>query len=410
MALDRMCVGIADADMRGGEFGQSYQLDDLPQTLRVEPGGAHTALAWVRGDRAGVPVARASHAIDFSDDVTLALDKCVVGPAAAPHTVGDPVGAPGALLAASQGQGGTVVAAATAGALAIIDAQSGALVASDGPAITGNPLAIVAADVDGDCDDDLVVVTDGGPPQIFIRDKTSFTAAGTLGTTLAATAIAAADVDGDGSTDLVIGGAGTLELWLNDGNGTFTKSGALAAGGHVAAVSALAIGDVDHDGVPDLVVGQSGSGAPLAAYLGSPGGAFAFSTALIAPIPLDVERFTMADADGDFLPDLAIAARGSAMRLFIDRDSLEDHSQVALPQPAAVAHAIAIGGWDAGCPPDLVIASDAGSPALDGQNTGTFGAEAPGPSATDVVLADIDDDGDLDALFATPNGVVWLAR
>jgi len=98
------------------------------------------------------------------------------------------------------------------------------------------------------------------------------------------------------------------------------------------------------------------------------------------------------------------------MHLFIDRDSLEDRSQVVLPQPAAVAHAIAIGGWDAGCPPDLVIAGDAAAPALDGQTTGMFVAEAPGPSATDVVLADIDDDGDLDAIFATPNGVVWLAR
>ena len=410
MALDRMCVGIADADTHGGQFGQSYQLDELPQTLRVEPGGAHSALAWVRGDRAGVPVARASHAIDFSDDVTLALDKCVVGPSAAPHTVGDPVGTAGALLAASEGQGGIVVVAATAGALTIVDAQGGALVASDGPALTGNPLAIVAADFDSDCDDDLVVATDGGRPQFFTRDGDAFTPAATLATTLDVTAIAAADVDGDGATDLVIGGGSGLELWLNDGDGTFTKSGLLAADGHVSAVSALAIGDIDHDGVPDLVVGQSGSGAPLAAYLGSPGGAFAFSTALIAPIPLDVERFTMADADGDFQPDLAVAVRGAPMRLFIDRDSLEDHSQVALPQPAAIAHAIAIGGWDAGCPPDLVIASDAGDPALDGQSTGMFATEAPGPSSTDVVLADIDDDGDLDALFATPNGVVWLAR
>jgi hypothetical protein len=32
------------------------------------------------------------------------------------------------------------------------------------------------------------------------------------------------------------------------------------------------------------------------------------------------------------------------------------------------------------------------------------------PASTDVIMFDIDDDGDLDALFATPQGVQWLAR
>jgi hypothetical protein len=32
------------------------------------------------------------------------------------------------------------------------------------------------------------------------------------------------------------------------------------------------------------------------------------------------------------------------------------------------------------------------------------------PPATDAVLVDVDDDGDLDAILATPQGVVWLAR
>ena len=45
-----------------------------------------------------------------------------------------------------------------------------------------------------------------------------------------------------------------------------------------------------------------------------------------------------------------------------------------------------------------------------GDWSGVFAAETVAPDSTDVVMVDIDDDGDLDALFATATGVVWLAR
>ena len=68
-AIDALCVGIADTDTSGGQFGSPYRLegdlDHLPQTLRVEPGSASDAWAWVRGDRGGVPVARAAARVDF---------------------------------------------------------------------------------------------------------------------------------------------------------------------------------------------------------------------------------------------------------------------------------------------------------------------------------------------------------
>jgi hypothetical protein len=300
------------------------------------------------------------------------------------------------------------VIAATAGMTSIIDAQGHQLVASDGPAIAGTPLAIVAADLDGDCDDDFIVLTDGGPPQVFLRDHGAFAAGAMLDSTFGAVAVAAADVDGDGAIDLVLGGGSTLELWLNDGAGNFTKSSTLAAGNHVTAVTAVALGDLTGDGVPDLIVGQSG--APLAAWIGAPGGSFSYNAGLVGALPLDVERLTMADADGDLVPDLAIAVKGGPMHLLLDSENLQDHSMVALPQPAATAHAIAIGGWDDGCTPDLVIASDDGAPTLDGQATGVFAPGTNAPAATDVVLVDIDDNGTLDAVFATANGVTWFGH
>ncbi len=413
--LDAICVGVADASLLGGHFGRAYRLEGelarLPQTLRVEAGGADSAYAWVRGDRGGLTALTVGASLDFGGDVTLSLDKCQRGPGGAPAVIGVATGPANARLAVSHGAGGTLVLAVGATASAI-DAKSGALVELDAPAPrAGTIVALVAADLDGDCDDDVIVATTGAAPALWRRDGVTFTEVGSLGNTAIA-AIAAADVDRDGDLDLVTGGGGTLTLWRNDGGGTFaTDAAALAANGRVTAVSALALGDLDGDGNPELVVGQAG--APLRAWLGEPGGTGSFlpADAAVPPVPLDVVRLSLADADGDFDPDLAVAVKGAAMRLYVDREGrLEDQSFVRLPQPPPRATAIAIGGWDDGCEPDAIIASPTGGPSLRGTPTGAFTSEAAAPPGGDVVLADIDDDGDLDALIAGAQGVTWLAR
>jgi hypothetical protein len=399
-ALDSICVGIADAH---DHFGRNYRLEgklaSLPQTLRIE--GPETALAWVRADRGGVPSALSAARVDFSGDVTLDLPACVKGPGAAPAPVGSPAGPPNALLAASEGAGGTLVLANTS----ILDARGRALDARD-LGIPGTPVAVLAADLDGDCDDDLVIAADA--VTVLLRDGTSFTPAGTLDAQVSA--MAAADVDRDGDTDLITGSGSTLQLWLNDGGGHFTgKPEGLSGGGHVSAVSALATGDLDGDGNADLVVGQAG--APLAAWLGGQA-SFTFNDGAVPPVSLDVERLTLADANGDFAPDLAIAIAGAPMKLLVNRGDgrLEDRTYITIASPPTI-HAAAFGGWDDGCEPDAVFATDAGTPTLRGQPSGAFAAEsATAPPSTDVLMTDIDDDGDLDALFATPQGVQWLAR
>ncbi len=400
-ALSSICLGVAGGN---GQFGRAYPLESLPQTLRIEPGSADSAFAWVRGDQAGVPVAAASAAVDFSGDVTLTLDRCVKGKSGAPTSRGS-AGPPNAHLVASQGAGGAVVVAITDTTAAIIDAKDGALVTADAPAPPGGAIvAAIAIDIDGDCDDDIVVATATVAPTIWRRDGAIFVAAGTIGNAPVA-ALTAVDVDGDGAVDLVMGAGKSLAVWRNDGSGTFVPAaGAITVPANLTDLAALAAGDLDGDGHPDLVAGQHGG--PLTAWLGA-AGAFAQAPAIVPPVMLDVARLALVDADGDFDPDLVVAVAGAPLRLYIDRAGLlEDQSFVRLMPAPPVTTAFAIGGWDAGCEPDLVVSGATWS----GQPGGAFMREGDAPVASDAVLVDLDDDGALDAVLATTDGVTWLAR
>jgi hypothetical protein len=416
-AFDSICVGVADVSASGGHFGRLYPLVDklatLPQSLRIESGGADAAWAWVRGDRGGVPAVRAGRRVDFGDDVRLSLDSCERGASGTPEVVGDALGPAFARLVVSHGANGQVVVA-IGETVAVLDAERGKLVVREGPLPpAGTLVAAIAADVDGDCDDDLVVATTGEPPVVWIRDDKSFTAGSSLGD-VAVAALAAADVDRDGAVDLVTGAGGTLALWFNDGSGAFMPDdrGALAGDGRVVSISALAFGDFDGNGHPDLIVGQAG--APLRGWVGEPGGTFTANDAVVPARVLDVARLEIADVDGDYDPDLAVSVVGAEMKLYLDREGQLEDQTFSWFQPTAItiptANAIAIGGWDGGCRPDALIAGDAATDSLRGNANNTFEPDGGGPGASDVVMTDLDDDGDLDAVISTDQGARWLVR
>ena len=411
--LDAICLAIADTDPAGGHFGRSYRLEGdlagLPQTLAVEAGGASSAEAWVRGYLGGVEVARDTARVDFSDDLTLHVDRCTAAPGGAPAEVAT-AGPADAALAASVGRGGVLLAALGGGAAQLLDASGNALDARDLPAAGAR--GAIALDADGDCDDDLVVWTDA-EARLLLRDAGGFSDAGAIAA-FAVRAAAAADVDRDGDQDLVLGGGAELRLYRSDGVGGLAHDAAAIPGGAVSDVTALALGDLDGDGNPDLIAGQGdAAGAPPRAFLADPSGAgtFTASPAILPEIDLQVRGLALADVDGDADLDLGVALATAPVRLYVNRGGrLEDQSFVRLPQPAPTAAAVAIADWNGDCFPDLALAAPGGATLLAGGDDGVFTADGPAPGATAAAFADLDDDGDLDLLLATPGGVAWLRR
>ena len=425
--IDAFCLAVGDRDVGGGEFAQVYALGgevpQLPQTLTVEPGSAESAFAWVRGYRRGVELARDAAEVSFDGgEVALTLARCPGGPGGTPRAVADASLPEGSLAALSVGRTGSELVAVGEGAAQVLgprDDQLAALEVGVPSVGAGAVVDLVAFDADGDCDDDVLVVTDGAAPALWQRGPDgSFTElAGALAGAPTSSAAAAADFDGDGAIDLALGRADGLDIWLNDGTGQF-DSGAAAEGDGATDIVRLAADDLDGDGAVDLVSGRGATEAAPSRVLFNDGEAsFATSVAALPEVPFQVRALALRDLDGDGFSDLVLGGAEMSIHLYVNRTDgrLEDLSFVRLPNVEPVdAVSIAAGDWDGDCFADLVIGLAGGGEPLSwrGSETGELVEDGSAAAAGEQVLfGDGDDDGDLD-LFAIEGGAAlgWATR
>jgi len=128
--------------------------------------------------------------------------------------------------------------------------------------------------------------------------------------------LVAVDLDGDSDRDLVVGDlrtaarGGTSMLYRND-SGTFTALTQFSAGGAPASVSGVAVADLDGDGTLDIVVSRQGSAGELPPQAFRGLGSMNFAAPLNLPVSFSQSGVSVFDHDGNQTPDLLFLPEGS---------------------------------------------------------------------------------------------------
>ncbi len=163
-----------------------------------------------------------------------------------------------------------------------------------------SPVALVAADLNGDGNEDFAVANKDSLTVSVLLGAGNGTFAGKVDYPLdaAPTAIAAADMDGDGLADLAVACGDTVRVLLNTGNGTF-------AGGvdYPAFGESIVAADMDGDGLADLAVSYHW-GDLVRVLLNAGNGTFAGGVDY--PVGQWPASLGAGDVDGDGLPDLVV--------------------------------------------------------------------------------------------------------
>ncbi len=276
----------------------------------------------------------------------------------------------------------------------------------------GTPVSLVSADFDGDTQADVAVLNQADDTvQIFLGNGDgTFTDSGTVAVGDGGVQIVAAQLsDDDASTviddsdnlDLVVVNTadGDVSILLGDGAGGFASAGDVAAG---TDPSAVAVGDVNNDGNPDLAVANEGDDQ-AEVFLGNGNGTFgAGATFDVAGGPTGV---TLADVDGNGNLDL-ITANGDddSVSVLMGRGdgTFMEHEDYG-------PESVALGDLNGDGDTDLVVANRDGNTVsvLIGDGSGAFAGRwtyATGAAPMDVRLADMNGDGDLDAVTANQGG------
>ncbi len=304
---------------------------------------------------------------------------------------------------------------------------------------------VVALDADGDGDMDLAVGNQG-PDRLYLNDGAAHFSRVDSGAfddcpcpdTLA---LIAFDADGDGDMDLARGGFGDSQpnaLFLNDGQGVFTRGDGGDFGRDPVDTSALAAFDIDGDGDADLVAGKNSLATPEtmydAVYRNDGHGLFQLTEGGdFDNVLRNTSRLAPFDADGDGDLDLAVAYGlgsrpeanalyrndGQGHFLWWDGSGIDDSEQWT----RAVTPFDVDGDGDM----DLAFGNARGAQALyiNQQNVSTcvtlaregftaraagdFGKGYDGPGALGVTL-DVDGDSDMDLISRNAAGRLVLYK
>jgi len=267
--------------------------------------------------------------------------------------------------------------------------------------------SVVAGDVDGDGDADLVLGLDEGGQNQLWRNDGGWVFANVTTTHVPAireftNAVRLADFDGDGDLDWFSAVAGRSMLALNDGTGRFADATAAWIPMVGADSQDAAVGDVDGDGDVDVVVANRGGNF---LWLNQ-GNRFADASSRLPTRVQNTQAVALADLDGDGDLDLILgntgAYGGSGRSWVVANDGQGNFTAPPVPLADANVEDIGVGDFEGDGDLDVVLGVSGGAPIVY-ENFGAGGfrevvnaAPATVTSTAAVAFVDLDGDGDLD--------------
>lgn len=280
------------------------------------------------------------------------------------------------------------------------------------------PVALVAADLNGDVRPDLAVVAeeDGGLAVHLNGGRGSFVAPRSCSAGLMPVAITAGDFDQDGDIDLATvdthPSKNDVTVIRNDGTATFVPDAPIPlAGAFAVGVGQLLGADLDGDHDLDLVTANSETNRISVLLNQRPDGFLTATSYAAATHPSDAAAGDL-DADGDV--DLLVVGEGNHVALLRNRGDASFEAPVPVPLAFTPA-SVAIADLDGDGALDFAVAPRSACAAAFGRNTGseTFAVNniyaGTAMGWNQVLAADVEGDGDMDLVFANPScGTVAL--
>ncbi|MCX6624251.1 MAG: VCBS repeat-containing protein, partial [Acidobacteria bacterium] len=313
----------------------------------------------------------------------------------------------------------------------------GTLISAVATATPGKIASFVMADINGDGRPDFIGLHRNSRPPTFtlvLRNESGgFQAPKTVNLVPGATypyfsSVAAGDFDKDGKMDLAIGEQSGQGVWISSGNGDGTFRAAIRVA-LPAAVLALAAGDLNGDGRADLAVVLSGANDPtsLAFLLSQASGSF--GSPRVVTLGQSLNQLALADMDGDKKLDLVAGDAGAyndpknPARVWVAKGNGDGTFQTARDYPLGVLGlAFTIGDANGDGLPDIAATSQGANfgwllALLTNQGGGTFKPAilktdfGPGPAAITDLNGDKIPDlviphccGDTDMTYMVGNG------